>query len=186
MKPASKYVTYITVLAITISLFGLFQAEPGADETRGEIVSGRNLTDAAGKKVGLWVEENGSIEVYYKDGLRDGVFRSYERDIGRLITFGEFKNGNAVGTWYYFDREGYLSWIEKEIGLNPGLTAKGADGSIIVPKFKSHMIDYYPNGVTKAEGIALYFESSVLHFYKKGIWKYYDPSGKLIKTENHN
>jgi hypothetical protein len=187
MKFVTKYLICVTILTINISLFGLFQSEAGADETPGEvIVSGRNLRNAAGRKVGLWVEEDGAIEAYYKDGVRDGVFRGYERDILRLITFGEYKNGDPIGTWYYFDREGYLSWVEKEIGKNPGLTVKRDDGKLIIPKFKSYIIEYYPNGMIKAEGMALHYGTPQIDFFKKGLWKYYDPSGKSTKTEDND
>jgi antitoxin component YwqK of YwqJK toxin-antitoxin module len=187
MKPVSKNLIYIALLAMAISPFGQFQTTADEEETPGEmIVSDRNLRNAAGKKVGLWIENNGLMETYYKDGLRDGVFKSYFGSNGRLDVFGEYRNGNPAGIWYFFNEKGHLILLEKEIGKNPGLTVKGDDGRTMRPPFKSYVIEYHPNGMIKEEGIALYEKSIQIDFYKKKIWRYYDPSGKLIRTEDNN
>jgi len=181
---------YHMICFLLLVIMGLFpqplQTKASADGTEGQVIpSGRNLRNTVGNKVGLWVENNGQIEVYYKDGLRDGVFRLYEGNTWRLTLFGEFRNGRRVGIWYFFDREGYLYWVEKDIGENLGLSVKRDDGKSIVPKFRSYITEYYPNGVVKAEGIALYNEDPVIDYFKKGIWKYYDASGRPIRTEDH-
>ncbi len=57
-----------------------------------------NSVDNAGQKIGLWVENDGLIEAYYRDGELEGIFKSYYRKNGKLGVFGEYTNGDRTGT----------------------------------------------------------------------------------------
>ena len=52
-----------------------------------------NQLDQNGKKTGFWIENKGRIEVYYKNGLRHGVLKAYNRKNGKLAGFGEYSKG---------------------------------------------------------------------------------------------
>jgi len=146
-----------------------------------------NQKDEKGRKTGLWIEDDGFTEVYYKAGLRNGILKSYYPLNNRLQFFGEFKNGNVVGTWYFFNQDSHLVLIEKDISKNSRLTIMRDDGAVkMIPPMKSYVIEFYPNGMPKEEGIALYDKSVVINFFKKGKWKYYDEAGKLVRTVNEN
>jgi len=73
-----------------------------------------NQLNDEGKKEGLWIENNGLIEAYYKAGLKDGIFKAYNRKNGKLSVFGEFTEGKKSGTWYYFDEEAFF-FLQKRI-----------------------------------------------------------------------
>jgi antitoxin component YwqK of YwqJK toxin-antitoxin module len=143
-----------------------------------------NQKNAQGKKTGLWIEDNGLREVYYKNNKRDGLYKTYSRKTGKLSALGEYKNGDKSGTWFYFNEKSQLIMIEKELSLNTENSVKRDDGVKITPKFKSYIIFYYTTGNIKEEGVALYDEDIEIDFFKSGQWKYYDKEGKLIKTEN--
>lgn len=139
-----------------------------------------NLYDANGLKTGLWIEDNGLKEIYYKKGKRNGIFRSYSKKSGKLDCLGECLDNQRIGTWYYFHENGHLILIEKDICINHETTTTDF-GSEITPKFRSYVVLYYPNGEKKEEGIALYDEDIEIDYFKSNNWKYYDEFGNLIK-----
>lgn len=61
---------------------------------------------------GLWLEDDGYREVYYKDGVVDGIFRSYSRKTGTLLSIGWYCKGMLSGRWFYFDEQGKLLRID--------------------------------------------------------------------------
>ncbi len=139
-----------------------------------------NLRDNKGLKAGLWIENKGLTEVYYKNNLRDGVFRSYNKKDRKLSGFGEYTKGLKSGTWYYFDEKSQLFMKEQNISINHK-RIKRDDGVEILSQFKSYVILYYPDGIIKEEGNALYDEDIEIDFLKTGLWKYYDSKGAVIK-----
>jgi antitoxin component YwqK of YwqJK toxin-antitoxin module len=143
-----------------------------------------NQKNAQGQKNGLWIEENGLREVYYKNNQRDGLYKTYSRKTGKLSALGEYKKGVKTGTWFYFNEKSQLLMIEREIIINAETTVTRDDGEKIKPQFKSYVILYYTNGNVKEEGLALYDEDVEIDFFKSGTWKYFDKDGKLIRTEN--
>lgn len=62
-----------------------------------------NNLDSCGRRQGLWLEDDGYREVYYKDGVVDGIFRSYSRKTGTLLSIGWYCKGMLSGRWFYFD-----------------------------------------------------------------------------------
>lgn len=71
-----------------------------------------NNLDSCGRRQGLWLEDDGYREVYYKDGVVDGIFRSYSRKTGTLLSIGWYCKGMLSGRWFYFDEQGKLLRIE--------------------------------------------------------------------------
>lgn len=88
---------------------------------------GRDLNnlDSCGRRQGLWLEDDGYREVYYKDGVVDGIFRSYSRKTGTLLSIGWYCKGMLSGRWFYFDEQGKLLRIEDHPDLegSPGWLA---------------------------------------------------------------
>jgi antitoxin component YwqK of YwqJK toxin-antitoxin module len=143
-----------------------------------------NLTDTSGKKYGLWIEDNGLREVYYNNGLRHGVYRSYSRKGKKLSAFGQFTTGAKSGTWYYFDETSKIIMVERDIQSNK-IEVKRDDGKTIVPKFRSFVSFYHPNGSVREEGLALYNEDIEIDFFKSGLWKKFDEKGKVTESKTH-
>lgn len=68
-----------------------------------------NKSDSTGLRQGLWVEDEGYVEAYYKDGALNGLYRKYSKKTGTLESFGEYCHGEKIGAWFYFDDYGRLS-----------------------------------------------------------------------------
>jgi len=181
MKP-SKYAICFTLLVVGMALSSPTQLQTKNDIPAEVICSECNIRNKEGKKVGFWIEDDGLRENYYKDGVMHGIFRLYQREHGRtfLGIFGEYKDGKPVGTWYHFGEYGELVLTEREIRKE-----KVEYNGRLVPVIKSYAVFYYTSGIIKEEGIAQYDESIQIHFLKRGIWKYYDRSGKLTETKDH-
>lgn len=65
-----------------------------------------NQYNANGQKEGFWrekIDEGTIFELYYINGKRSGVFK-YFSGKGALISFGEYKDGKEIGTWYFYDK----------------------------------------------------------------------------------
>jgi antitoxin component YwqK of YwqJK toxin-antitoxin module len=144
-----------------------------------------NNVDSLGRKQGLWIERKGQAEAYYKDDLRNGVFKAYNRKNGKLSGFGEYKEGVKSGIWYYFDNSSYLILIESNIRKNERLTRIRDDAKAIKPINISYAKFYYPSGTIKKEGLVLYDEDIEIDYYKTGQWKYYTENGKLLEVKAH-
>ncbi|MBW7943056.1 MAG: hypothetical protein H3C64_11875 [Candidatus Kuenenia stuttgartiensis] len=144
-----------------------------------------NLTDKQGRKQGLWIEDNGSKEVYYLNGKKNGVYKSYFKKTGKLEVLGWYQQDKSIGDWYYFDETSRLFMVEKPSGENKEIKIRNDEGTSILLPFKSYVQLYNKNGIIAKEGLALYEEDIQLEFYMYGKWKYYDETGKLIKEENY-
>lgn len=141
-----------------------------------------NLLDSNNKKTGYWTED-GYIK-HYQNGKLNGFTIEYDRsDNPKTIrSFGEFKDNNPVGNWHYFDENGLLCRSETIEGLNDNLYAVSYDGKKILPKYKSYVKDFYPNGFIEKEGYMVY-EDIEIYAFRVGKWKFYDSTGVYIKTE---
>lgn len=143
-----------------------------------------NKLNKNGHKEGLWVENYNSItnELYYKDGQKSGVFKSYTKK-GKLSAIGEYTNGKITGTWYHFGDYGHLMSIQKDFRINNNTVILDSGKRYVYP-YKCYTINYYPNGVVEAEGFLLWEEDPEMDTAREyGEWKYYDETGKLIKTK---
>ena len=142
-----------------------------------------NQSDSHGKKYGLWIENKGNTYCYYKDNERNGTLISYSRKTGKVNCIGEYSNGKPAGKWYYFDESDHLLFTQENIQSNKSVKRKRDDGAAIIPEFISFVKNYFQNGVMKSEGQVLYDDDIEIDYYETGSWKYYDESGKLVKTE---
>ncbi|MBX9188463.1 hypothetical protein HCG69_10315 [Bacteroides sp. K03] len=143
-----------------------------------------NKRNNKGQKEGYWIEDRGfdTIELYYQNGRKSGVFKSYSKK-GTLDAFGEYTDGRKSGTWYYFGDRGHLEMIQKDFKINTDTVSLDNNARYIYP-YKCYTITYYPNGIVQNEGILLWDEDSELDTVREyGEWKYYDESGKLIRTK---
>jgi antitoxin component YwqK of YwqJK toxin-antitoxin module len=134
----------------------------------------------------LWIEDDGCNEVYYRNGLKNGVFGAYDRKTGRIGCFGEYSYGKPVGTWYYFNEQSRMYMMEKNMRKNTHLTVARADGKRMKLPFKSYVLCFYPNGEVREEGLALHDGDVEIDSFKKGIWKYYDESGKPVRKKRED
>jgi antitoxin component YwqK of YwqJK toxin-antitoxin module len=144
-----------------------------------------NQLNNEGKKVGLWIEDKDLTYVYYKNGLRNGLYIHYNQKNGKVHRIGEYREGLHTGKWFYFNEEGFLLFTEENIKQNVNISRIRDDGVKIIPKYTSYVIDYYRNGVVKEEGQVLYSEDIQVDYYKTGIWKYYNEEGELIEEKQH-
>lgn len=142
-----------------------------------------NQLDSLGMKQGLWIEKNGAVEVYYRNNLREGVYRSYSLKSKSLAVFGEYSMGKPVGKWYFFNDSGRLLFTEENIQENNQFTRVREDGVKLMPKFCSYVKMYYPNGRLESEGWVIYDEDVQVDFFKTGTWRYYDKEGNLTMKE---
>lgn len=78
------------------------------DYTNHDYVKDLNRADSTGLRQGLWIEDEGYVEAYYKDGALNGFYRSYSKSTGTLASFGEYKSGVKTGTWMFFNDSGTL------------------------------------------------------------------------------
>ncbi len=166
--------------ALLMIAFGCYSQNKVQSNQKTSTAMGFNLRDSKGLKTGLWIENKGLIEVYYKNNLRDGVYRAYNKKNGKLSGFGEYTKDMKSGTWHYFDEKSQLFMKEQNISINHR-KIKRDDGVEILPQFKSYVILYYPDGIIKEEGNVLYDEDIEIDFFKTGLWKYYDSKGAIIK-----
>lgn len=68
-----------------------------------------NQKDKQGRRQGLWIERDGLREIYYRDGLKDGVAKTYFVKTGKLEVLGiEFGDFFRLGPWKYYNEEGKL------------------------------------------------------------------------------
>ena len=153
------------------------------------IVDAQELTtnqyDDLGKKTGLWIEHNGEFEFYYINGELHGLIRHYSRSTGRLIGFGEYRNGEPVGTSYVFHDSGHLLFIMTDFKKNTVLQRQNDNGDKVTPPHTCWIKDFYPNGQIQAEGLVLYYEDPEMDSYKIGEWTYYSEDGeKSVIVEN--
>jgi antitoxin component YwqK of YwqJK toxin-antitoxin module len=143
-----------------------------------------NQFNEKGQKEGFWKEtEDGiKIELYYKNGKKSGIFKNFSQT-GNLRAIGEYQNDEISGIWYYFGDYGHLMMIQQKFEKNnydiP--TEHHAEG---IPPYKCYCIEFYPNGMKQSEGVLLWDVSPESDFtFEYGKWKYYNESGKLIKTK---
>ena len=139
-----------------------------------------NQLDSSGKKIGLWIENGGLSETYYLNGKKNGVYKSYFKKNKKLAGLGEYKTDEPSGTWYYFDENGHITLIEKDVSVNKKLKVKDNDsGPAGILKYKSIVQIFNKNGIVIEEGIALYDEDIEIDFVRYGKWNYYDNNGRL-------
>ena len=100
---------------------------------------------------------------YYVNQKKEGEWRYFSKDNGKLILVEENRNGKVHGTSkVYYDTGILMTECQYQDGLKEG-PAK----------------TYYPSSALKEEG-------SFLHGEKCGVWKTYNEDGDVISTENYS
>jgi antitoxin component YwqK of YwqJK toxin-antitoxin module len=143
-----------------------------------------NQFNDKGQKDGFWKEANGNIkmELYYTNGKKSGIFKSFSQT-GNLLAIGEYNNDEISGTWYYFGDCGHLMMVQKDFEKNDYAIPLEHHAQGVAP-YKCYSIEFYPNGMKKSEGVFLWNDNPESDFtFEYGKWKYYDETGKLIKTK---
>lgn len=145
-----------------------------------------NKKDEEGRKQGFWIEDNGLTEVYYLDGIKNGIYKNYSAKTGKLLALGCFRNDTISGSWYYFDESSSAYEVVENIQRNTDYIVDRGDGKLIKPDYISNFQCYYENGIIKEKGLALYNGSIEFgDFFRIGPWKYYDKFGQIIKEVNY-
>lgn len=101
---------------------------------------------------------------FNRRGQRTGKWLTYSDSAKTKKLFeGKYRNGNSVGTSYYYSIDGNLEKKEKK-------------------RFrKLRTTFYHTNGVKSQEGMARVDNlTDRIHYYFYGEWKYYDEKGNLI------
>lgn len=114
----------------------------------------------------IWLYENGNIwrEEFFQNGLEEGLMTEYD-DTGKVVTKGEFVDGEREGTWFFDSgdsheegnyKAGKKDGEWKEYYLVNGVFDKNSELSFI-GKFVDGFPDgkhvyYHPNGKKKLEG----------------------------------
>lgn len=117
-------------------------------------------------------QQKKAINVFDKKKRRHGYWEFYwdDNDTTSLANKGEFKHGEQVGTWTYFNEDGTLQKKEtkKKLGRRYLTTT------------------YHPNGKIEKVGMAkVKKEKGYLNYYWYGDWKCYDEQGNYVKTETY-
>jgi len=115
-------------------------------------------------------QEQKKINLYDKKKRRHGQWEFYWDDSTRLANKGEFRHGEQVGTWTYYNEDGSLQKTETK--------------KLLSRRYKTQL--YYPNGKLQKEGYArLKKDREYVSYYWYGNWKCYDEKGNLEKIEKY-
>jgi antitoxin component YwqK of YwqJK toxin-antitoxin module len=156
------------ITLVVISLFSsLAFGQPGKDMPQGIVGKDFNVTDAKGKRQGLWVQQWKTTK--------------------SLLYKGEYKDGLPVGEWQRFYSDGKLMAITKHIQdtvlmdvtfFHPDGKTKMTEGSY------RHKLKEGNWKLWDIKGTLLSdenYKDSLLH----GNCKYYSPNSNLLKDENY-
>lgn len=110
------------------------------------------------------------INLYDKKKRRHGDWEFYWDDSVTVANKGEFRHGEQIGTWYFYNQDGSLQKIETKKFLGR--------------KYKTQL--FYPNGKLQKEGYARVAKTKeYVSYYWYGNWKCYDENGNYVKTEKY-
>ena len=146
---------------------------------------GYYYTDSLGKQ-GIF--DNSGWISEYKDDVQNGICLGFDKvdSPRKLRTVGMYENDIPVGTWIYFDNNGNITLIIKDIKRNDSVFVVSKKYSFAnnKPNYMAYMIEFYPTGIIKQEG-PMYFDEDFNgdDSFCYGEWKYYNENGVLIKTE---
>ena len=112
-------------------------------------------------------EDKGERVKYYKNKLRHGKWVWYH-DNGKKSFYGNYKNGEEDGIWYFYDEQGNLE--QKKIHDGHGV-------SFIECK-------YYKNGQLKSHGVFTRFSQTM--FRLDGKYETYYNNGDLKSSQHYS
>jgi hypothetical protein len=112
------------------------------------------------------------------NGKFDGPYVAFEQ--GRPWLFGMHRNGEDVGSWYWYSHiTGRLLCTIEHLSKRSNRRIRTMGGDTIHVPYRIHVIDYWDNGRIKAEGDAVYDEDWIVDYFKVGRWTYYDSTGRV-------
>ena len=123
-----------------------------------------NTFDKTGEKaLNKTYAENGTLIAtgYYINQQKEGKWRYFSRDNGKVILVEDNRNGKVNGkSWVYYENGTLMMERQFVDGLQEG-----------------HAKVFYPSGALKEEG-------DYLHGNKTGVWKAFNEDGDVISSEN--
>ena len=136
-----------------------------------------NAIDKKDLKQGKWVNTVGEIrgepgydeEGIYKNDKKTGPWKRYSSS-GDILAIENYRFGGKDGVQQYFSFLGNLEKEEEWRGFNPDAPY---DTIAVYGEGNNEIIDYK---IVKAE------QYSVKH----GEWRYFDPGGRVLKTERYD
>ena len=162
------------VLSVLFFIHGNAQYKEFTLSSKGDTL---NAIDKKGLKQGKWVNTIGEIrgepgydeEGIYKNDKKTGPWKRYSSS-GDILAIENYRFGGKDGVQQYFSFLGNLEKEEEWRGFNPDAPY---DTIAVYGEGNNEIIDYK---IVKAE------QYSVKH----GEWRYFDPGGRVLKTERYD
>lgn len=162
------------VLSVLFFINGNAQYKEFTLSSKGDTL---NAIDKKGLKQGKWVNTIGEIrgepgydeEGIYKNDKKTGPWKRYSSS-GDILAIENYRFGGKDGVQQYFSFLGNLEKEEEWRGFNPDAPY---DTIAVYGEGNNEIIDYK---IVKAE------QYSVKH----GEWRYFDPGGRVLKTERYD
>ncbi|MFC2106973.1 hypothetical protein ACFLRY_01430 [Bacteroidota bacterium] len=106
------------------------------------------------------------INQFDSEGQRKGEWIEYwDKDEQHISAKGKFENGDPVGKWKYYHYEGKRRLKFK------------------YQKDRIKVKYYHESGRLDHKGWArMEYTEKEIHYFWEGLWKYYSPKGKLVRT----
>lgn len=164
---------YLLILALFISVEGYSQCKQYIIGVKGDTL---NCVDMKGLKQGPWIvkvdnlrgERGYEEEGFFKDGLKEGIWRRYSLE-GDMIAVESYYAGMKNGKCAYFSNAGVLMREESWRAIDP----KNPYDTVAVTDMND------PTRIVRYEIIKV--EPNA---YKHGTWKYYNTeTGAVEETE---
>jgi antitoxin component YwqK of YwqJK toxin-antitoxin module len=127
------------------------------------------------------------VESIKVNGNFNGEYKNYYGS-GKIKSIGTFLNGEKIGFWKYY-REGEDLYAEGSYSKgyhlvyvnDKEIVFKDSKDEVVIKRIKSKEEQLK---CLKNEDLCCVYP--VKKYFKDGIWKYYDSSGKLVKEEEWN
>jgi hypothetical protein len=165
---------YILILFLLSGVKGFSQWKDFQLNTKGDTV---NRVDAKNMKQGKWIirqEENmgepgTQEEGFFQNDLKEGEWHVYNL-MGDMVGKEKYVYGQKSGVQHYFDIKENLLREENWKAITPD----NMYDTVRVPDWRKDVTgNTFKTVVVKLEGNAL----------RHGAWKYYDETGKLVRTD---
>ncbi len=117
-------------------------------------------------KEGFWNKDG--LYGYYQNGLSVRVYYWMDHYTHKLLSF--YAEDKGIGTHYFFENNQLIYLM---IDLN----------NQEYTQYAGYIKRFHPNGIIKEEGIFVFDELPEIEGEESGIWKYYDQSGNITKTD---
>lgn len=134
-------------------------------DEQGRLIATNDFDKSGMRALNKSYASNGTLIAtgYYLHQKKDGEWRYFSKDNGKLILVEENRNGKVHGTSkVYYETGVLMTECLYQDGLREG-----------------HARTYYPSGALKEEG-------DFLHGEKTGVWKTYNEDGNVISSEQYS